>query len=496
MSLGTRLIRRLGPSRRTAPLTYAVRPRALARPLGDLAIAFAVLTAVPAAVALALGDLLVAAACVGVAIGLALGGRRARGRGGDESLRTHETLAVTVLAFAGGGLVGAIPFWFAGYGPAHGLFEAVSGVTTTGLTVIARPEETPGAILFWRAWLQWVGGLGFTVLAVALAGGGSVAARHLAAAQGQTDDLVANARRHVWKLFGLYAALTLAGIGALALAGLPIGQAVLFALTAVSTAGFAPDSESAGAIDPLAGPIVLGALMLAGAVSFTMADRVRERGVGYLARDVELRALVCLALGAFALLWLASAIAGGGGGSAGDLFFVALSAQTTTGFSTLDVGALDPASKLVLMLSMLVGGDMGSTAGGMKVVRFLVVLRVVQILVLRAGLPRSAVVHLRLGPHRPSDAEALNAVAIALLFLITPPLCALPVILAGHPPLDALFDVTSALTTTGLATGIAGPELGPGFSLYFSALMLVGRVEILAAIVALRPQTWIGRTPA
>jgi trk system potassium uptake protein TrkH len=172
---------------------------------------------------------------------------------------------------------------------------------------------------------------------------------------------------------------------------------------------------------------------------------------------------------------------------------IAISAQTGAGFTSLDIASLDPASKLVLIVSMLVGGGVGSTAGGIKILRLIILLRLLQLLVQRACLPANAVVQPRLGGHRLEGREIEHGLLIILLFLLIILLSWLPFLALGYAPLDALFDVVSAVATVGLSSGVVGPEL-PGLLKGVLCLdMLLGRLEGVALLLVLYPRVWIGR---
>ena len=172
---------------------------------------------------------------------------------------------------------------------------------------------------------------------------------------------------------------------------------------------------------------------------------------------------------------------------------IAVSAQTTTGFSTLDVGALDSGSKLVLAASMFVGGDAGSTAGGIKIGRVLVLLALVRLVILRTRMPAHAVVEPRISGRRLDSPEVYAALAVVCLHVMVIGTSWLIFVAAGYDPMNALFEVASAVGTVGLSTGIANPDLAPGLKVLLTADMMMGRLEVVAFILLLYPPTWLGR---
>ena len=172
---------------------------------------------------------------------------------------------------------------------------------------------------------------------------------------------------------------------------------------------------------------------------------------------------------------------------------VAVSAQTGAGFTSTPIGEMDAASKFVLILSMTAGRGMGSTAGGIKILRLLLLLRLLQLIIRRTCMPSHAVVEPRLGRHRLADREIEHALLIIMLFLIVILLSWFPFLAMGYAPLDSLLEVVSATATVGLSSGITGPEL-PGFLKGVLCLdMLLGRLEVVALVLVLYPWTWFGK---
>jgi trk system potassium uptake protein TrkH len=169
------------------------------------------------------------------------------------------------------------------------------------------------------------------------------------------------------------------------------------------------------------------------------------------------------------------------------------SAQTTAGFSSLDTSSLPPVSKLLLMVAMLVGGGIGSTAGGFKVLRLLILIRFVQVMVARTSLARHAFLEPRLAGQRLRSEEIQHALVVILLFIAAIAISWILFVGRGFDPLDSLFEVVSATGTVGLSAGVTGPELPGLLKGVLCVDMLFGRVEILSWLVLLNPYTWLGR---
>jgi len=386
------------------------------------------------------------------------------------------------------------PFAAAGVAWVDALFESVSGVTTTGLSTLGSCERLSPTLLFTRAWMQWYGGLGFAVLCVALLAGPGLAARRLGVGD-EAGGLVESARAYARRVAKVYVALTAVGFALLVVSGLGLFDALVHVLAAVSTGGFGTRDASLAGLGGATTPVVVLALCFAGAVSLPRYAEVRRRGWGVLARDLELRMLVGGVLATSALLGLVLLVREGRplAEAAWHAPLLAVSAQTTAGFSTLDVGSLDPAGQLVLVLAMLAGGSVGSTAGGVKLLRLAIAFQLVAWLVRRTRLPAHAVSPPSVGGAILEAQEAQRALATILLFGAALVVSWLVFVLCGRPGMTSLFEVASALGTVGLSAGEAGPQLADGLKLVLCVDMLLGRLEVLAVLVLLLPRTWVGR---
>jgi trk system potassium uptake protein len=475
-------------------LRYAVRGRVLLKYLGQLLVGLGALSVIPSVAAAVLGEPRLALRLAALAVGTGVVGLLwARLRVGGH-LQVNEALAVSALIF----LISPLLLSVAVYDPEVGyldtLFEAVSGVTTTGLTTLASVQARSDAYLFARAWVQWYGGLGIVVLVLALMSGTDGAARRLTDLGEQEEDLVGSTHAHARRALVIYLGLTVFGLLVIWIGGMEAFPALLHTLTAVSTAGYSAYDQSLEALPARVQYAVL-VVSLTGAVSIPLYYRLYRRDLRGFAGNLQFGGLIAAAVLVSVLLALSLAVLEqrpwGEALSQGVLLGV--SAQSTTGFSTTDVGELHPASKLILVLSMFVGGDFGSTAGGIKILRLLIVLRLAQLLVLRACMPSHAVLEPRLGGHRLGNQDVERALLIVLLYVGLIVLTWIPFVAFAYDPLEALFEVTSAATTTGLSTGITRPELEPVLKLVLCAGMLAGRLEILALLVVFYPGAWHGK---
>jgi trk system potassium uptake protein TrkH len=476
-------------------LRYAVRFRVVAKYVGQLCLVLAALTLAPLAVSLAFGDNSSAwryAVVVGAL--LAAGGVLGR-RPAPSGVQPNEGLLIVAAMFLLAPLVTSYPLMVSGMSFVDTLFEAVSAITTTGLSTRASVTDASPAFLFARAWMQWYGGLGFVVLSLALVVRPGLVTKGLAAGETRAeDDLVGGTRAHAQRVLAVYVVLTTIGIVGAWLTGIGSLDAVLYVLSSVSTGGFAPVD---GSLAPLPGQAQTWIMLLcfAGAIPLTLYYRVyRQRQ--FVAVDLlQLLGVLGAALVSTALLVASLHLVNGLPWSQAmhHAPLLAFSAQTTTGFSALSPRHLDADSKLVLIFSMLLGGGVGSTAGGFKLLRLLIVLAVLRLIVLRACVPRHAVIEPSLAGRSLQADEIQEALLIVLLFVGVVAFSWLPFAMLGYPPIDALFEVVSAVGTVGLSVGVTHADMPLALKGVLCADMLLGRLEILAWLVVFYPGTWFGR---
>jgi len=474
-------------------LARAVRWHVLGKYLGQLALILAALTLVPLGVAYAVGDkapisfygLVIASLVV---VGWPLSRLEA-----PDRLQNNEAIVVVTLAFVLAPLLMAFPMTVAGLSYVDALFEAVSGVTTTGLTTLPSVQDKPQSFLFLRAWMQWYGGLGIAVLVVALLSPQGLAARKLIESSG-AEILASTSRAHARRMLSVYLVLTAGAFVAIGAAGLAPLPALEHALAAVSTGGFSSFDASLGGGQPPLVPYAVILASLLGAVSLPTFHSALRQGPRALWADYELRALLSVTAmwGVILSLWLATQ----GmtlGGAVHDGMLLAASAQSTAGFTTVAATQMDPMTKAILIMAMWVGGSAGSTAGGAKLFRLLILARLVQLVVRRSALPEHAVTDVRLGGHAIDEREIVQAMFVIALFWSVILLSWLVFLACGHAPLDALFDVVSATATVGLSSGVTGPALPVTLKLLLCVDMLAGRLEIVALLIVLYPPTWFGK---
>jgi len=466
-------------------LALAVRGTVVRRYLGDLLVGLTFMIAGSAAFAALTGHLDFACRSSVMVLVVAVAGWLLRRRHAPSDLQVSEALVVVALTFLVGIAAMVWPLMTDGLGLADAIFEAVSALTTTGLTTVADIEATSRAFQFTRAWMQWCGGLVIAVLALALVIEPGPGARRLLGAE--SEDLVAGTRQRARRALVVYVVLLLGGALLLLGAGLGPFDAAVHALAAVSTGGFSNRYDSIADVGYLAQLSVIG-LTLCGALPLAFYSTSWGGRWRTALRDHDVPALL-LAGGVFAVIVTVVLLKVDGipfaeAFRAGPL--LALSAQTTSGFEATKVANLSDAGKAALLLPMFIGGGVGSTAGGIKIARLLLVIGLIRLVWQRARVPAHAVLE-------EPPAERFATLGLVFLFMGAIVASWLPLLFLDAAPLDSLFEVVSAVGTVGLSSGLTSSTL-PAFAKAILCVdMLMGRLEVVAILLLVYPGTWIGR---
>lgn len=437
---------------------------------------------VPAAIGVVAGELSHAAAFAGAGVAaFAIGwlGRRVS----TPPLGQREALVTTALAYPMLALVAAVGYLPVA-GPADAVFEALSGFTTTGLTVMSE-ETLPTSVAFFRSFSQWLGGAGIAIIYLAVLAGPRSAASRLYMADFEEGNVRGNVISAARAVAAVYGGLTLAGYAALLAAGAGPGDGLLHALSLLSTGGFSPFPDSIGAYESPAISAVTAVLMVLGATSLPLIYLlVTQRRWRQFVGDVQLRLMVGLLVVGTLVVF---ALDGGPFRALGGHVFHVTSALTTTGFVVGEPAAWAEGVKMATVGLMVVGGSAGSTAGGVKLLRLALFARLVWWVVVRTLLPREAHVPLHLRGVSVSEDDLRRTVAVAMCYAVLWFASALLLTGVANSAVDAAFEAASALGTVGQSVGITGPDLATGAKLVLGLDMWLGRIEILPVLLLLRP---------
>lgn len=433
------------------------------------------------------------AAVVAAVFGVGLG---RRGRNGSEPSR-RESL-ITVLAVWGVvPLIGAIPFVVDGpLGPLDALFESASGFTTTGATMLVDFSVVSNSLFLWRSLTQWFGGIGIIVLFIATFPQLAIAGRQLFATEApgpETDRLLPRLRSTANAILLVYGLLTVACAFAYLLGGMTPFEAIANALTTLSAGGFSPSARSFESYDPALSWVAAAFMLFAGA-NFALVYRAFSGRSRSLWRDPEFRTyLVVLAAGSLGLSALLQAEYGWGEAVRHGTF-QALSITTSTGYASADFATWSPAAHGALVVMMLIGGSAGSAAGGVKVVRWLILARVAAREVRRTMHPR-AVLPVRLG-ERIVPNEVVSAVAAFItLYVALIVVTSVGLVLLGSDEVTALSAALATLGNVGPGFAGVGPmasyaDLHPLAKAWLTFAMIAGRLEVVTVFVVFTRAWW------
>ena len=398
-------------------------------------------------------------------------------------------------------LFGAIPYVLDNAIPHYvdAFFETVSGFTTTGATILSGVEGLHHSILFWRAFTHWIGGMGVLVFVLAILPATDGRAIHLMRAEvpGPTKGkLVPRLKHTALILYGIYLFLTVAETIALCIAGLPFYDALVTAFSTAGTGGFGlKDASIAGYASPAAEWIVAIFMFLCG-INFNLYYFLLMRRFRDVFKSEELRTYLLLCLGSTVLIVLNTLQAASGLGEClRNAFFQVTSIMSTTGFATVDYNTAWPEfSKTILVFLTMVGACAGSTAGGLKISRFLILIKNGMRELKHMLRPRSVNVVRLDGEVVPDE----TCRAAANYFSLYTALIIFSALLLSIDGFDFTTNITAAIAcvnNVGPGLGLVGPvgNFG-GFSVFSKLLlsldMLLGRLEIIPMLILLSPSAW------
>ncbi len=401
----------------------------------------------------------------------------------EEEWMRKEGFAIVALSWLAAAVFGAIPFMLDGISPLNAVFESMSGFTTTGSTILTDIESHPKGILFWRGMIQWLGGMGIIVLFIAILPKLGVAGRQLfrAEAPGPTEDkLKPRIKETARILWVVYFAISLLQVIALLLAGVSLYDAINHTFTTMSCGGFSNYALSVEAFhSPLIEFIITFFMFIAGA-NFALHYRAIYIDKKFLLKDDEFRFYTVLVLSATALLAILLWRDMGTGifNSFRFAIFQIVSIITTTGFATVDFNLWPDSAKMVLITVMFIGGCAGSTGGGMKVVRILILLRYSRAELFKAIHPK-AIKAVKFNNKNVPDEIVNSIVSFVVIYLL--------IFLSSTLILSVLgMDIITSFTASIATLGNIGPGLnviGPMGS--FDPIPALGKLVLIANM-------WIG----
>ena len=420
----------------------------------------------------------------------------------SKDMGTREAFAAVALAWVFASLQGCLPYIAGGYIPSFtdAYFEAMSGFTTTGATVLTDIEMNPRGILMWRAQTQWLGGMGIVVLTLALLPmlGMSVTQLFKAEVPGPVLEKISpriqDAATMLWKV---YMGLTIIGIAVLFSGGMSFYESICHIFTTVSTGGFSPRNASIASYDSAYFDWVLTIIMFLSGANFNLhLLAIKKRSLtpyndpefGFYVKTAFAATLAVsfyLYMQGFSQTVMHALRYGA---------FQVVSIMTTTGYVTADYSLWPPFTQVLLLSLMFIGGCAGSTAGSIKCIRIQVIFRQINAEIKRFIHPHAAVT-VRVGDQRIENRMAASVATFIVLYVLIFAFSSIAVSATGQDLITSFSAVATTLGNVGPGFGAVGPvnnfaSQHAAAKWIYSFCMLCGRLELYTILVLFSKDAW------
>ncbi len=419
----------------------------------------------------------------------------------EKDIRKREGYLVVSLGWIFMSIFGAIPFVIHGSIPSFtdAFFETMSGFTTTGASILNNIEAIPHGLLYWRSLTQWLGGMGIIVLSLAILPILGIGGMQLFVAEvpGPSKDKIhPRIKETAKRLWGIYAIFTVAETGLLYLGGMSFFDAINHSFTTMATGGFSTKQASIAAFDNPFIHYVIIIFMFAAGMNFTLHYKLLHADYKSFFSNDEFKFYTKMILSVGIVIGIVHIITDYAGveKSFRDSLFQTVSIITTTGYVTADYELWGAFFQLLFFLLLFTGGCAGSTGGGIKMVRHLILLRNSFQELRRLIHPRAIIPvrfnHVSVSPENISNIQAFFLFYITIFIVGT-----LLMSLLGLDFLSSMGSVATSLGNVGPAIGSVGPSYNfahiPDMGKWIlSVLMLLGRLELFTVLIIFSPSFW------
>ncbi|MDD3237469.1 MAG: TrkH family potassium uptake protein [Candidatus Gastranaerophilales bacterium] len=417
-----------------------------------------------------------------------------------NDLKKSEALFIVALSWIIFGVVSAVPYLFYNISPLNALFEAVSGITTTGATILSDFSLYPKTMFFWRSMSQWLGGMGIIVLFIAILPQFAVAGRQMffAEAPGPTEDKFTPRIRHtataLWKI---YIILTILEIVILKLCGMPWFDSFCNSFSTLAAGGFSPNPKSIWGYNCPIYVWVISLFMFLSGANFALQYKIiTKRKPMSLFKDEEFNWYSVIVLGFACVIALILFLNHEYGfvASFRESLFQVISIITTTGFASADFNLWAFSAKAFLFVLMFVGGCAGSAGGGVKVVRLVFIFKYIKRQITQIHHP-NGVYPIRINKVSISSEIVKQLLGFVIFYYLIFAVSAFVTSIIEH---NLIIGMTGAITTLGNigpGFGLIGPMgsfvvLSPLTKIIYIINMLVGRLELIPFLALLHPDFW------
>lgn len=473
----------------------------IAKVIGQLLLIEAAALTLPLLVSLYYGEASALAFVETIFICLLVGGLLSYIKPKNQRIKIKEGLVIVTFGWVFFSIFGALPFLFSGAIPsvADAIFETVSGFSTTGASILTEIEGLPLGILFWRSFTHWLGGMGILVFTLALLpkmGAGSFQIIKAESPGPVSEKVAPRVKNTAMILYLIYIGMTIIEIILLMLGGLDFYEASVHSFGTVGTGGFSTKNTSIGYYSPYV-QWVITIFMFASGTNFALYYLMLKGKVKKALADEEFRFYVGIFLLAITILVIDlsnSGIYETLGETIRHSAFQAAAIITTTGYSTTDFDLWPSVSKAIILLLFFVGGCAGSTGGGIKNVRILIIFKSIKASFLKIVHPH-AVTQVKLNGKTVHKDTILTVFSFVMVWAMIVLFGTVIVSLDGYPLIDSFSAVAVTLGNIGPGFGVVGPTsnfagFSDGMKYFFSFLMLVGRLELYTVLILLTPGFW------
>lgn len=420
-----------------------------------------------------------------------------RGIKSENTAKLKHTLIAVSIAWFVISVIGTLPYLISNdLNLLDSFFESMSGWTTTGLTMISDIKNTERDILFYRSLTQWVGGIGIVALALlVLMKTGNVGVKYYSSERGdqRIKPSVKSTIKEIWKIYAIYTFLC---FSLLYIFGMNAFDAINHSLTTLATGGFSTYNDSISYFKNPVIEVILIIFMIIGAISFLIHFRIFQGDYKSLLRNIEFKYMIAILFIAVLIIFFSlyfyyfysqKSV------NTLNLFressFQVVSAITSSGFSIADTSKWFDLQNTILMLLMYIGGFYGSTAGGIKLLRFIVIMKVINFNLRKLILPKTAIIRMRIGKESLSGDEILHTFGVCAIYLIITIIGSIVIMgFTDYSLSESLFISFSSMGNVGLISIANDSWFSIGLipKITIIILMWVGRLEIFPVLILMR----------
>lgn len=420
------------------------------------------------------------------------------GKNKDHEINLNEAYLTVTLAWLMIGLAGSLPYILSGSIPdfTDAFFESVSGFTTTGSSILTDIESLPKSILFWRSLTHWIGGIGIIVLVIIIMPSLNISGYHLFTLESSLREKIKPKIRDIgFRLLIIYLVLTFLEVLFLVAGGMSLYESTCHAFATVATGGFSPRNDSIASYSPYIQYVIMIFMLLAG-MNFILYYYLIKRDFKKIKRNEEVRFYlgVILAIGTILTFSLYLTMNKSFEESFREAFFQLISIITCTGFASADYLNWPQFAWLIIFMAMFFGGSTGSTAGGIKMVRHLIVFKNIHRL-FKLPVHPQAIFPIKLNKKTISPESNLSILTFVTVYLIFFLIGTLLMVITGQDAATASSSVATCMAGIGPGIGNVGPA--SNFAMISDAgkyilifMMLLGRLEIYAVIMLFTRSFW------